>query len=155
MGFLDSRGAFVLGTLTRGQRECYFQPCAEMGDSMPTISKTRFVIAVPDLISSAAFYRDVLGFTIDQVSDTGWLFYTSGDCIIMAGECPDAIPPRKLGDHSYFAYLQIDEIDSFYASVLASGAEICEAIRDEPWGMREFGLVTVDGHRIMFAAPKS
>ncbi len=72
----------------------------------------------------------------------------------MAGQCPDAIPPRKLGDHSYFAYLQIDEIDAFYASVLASGAEIGKTIRDEPWGMREFGLVTVDGHRIMFAAPR-
>ena len=122
---------------------------------MPAVSKTSFVIAVPDLKSSAAFYRDVLGFTVHTISDPGWLFYTSGDCTIMAGHCPDAIPPRKLGDHSYFAYLQIDEIDSFYASVLAAGAEIVKTIRDEPWGMREFGLVTVDGHRIMFAAPKA
>jgi len=121
---------------------------------MPTISKTRFVIAVPDLKSSAAFYRDVLGFTVHTISDSGWLFYTQGDCTIMAGHCPDAIPPGKLGDHSYFAYLQIDEIDSFYASVLASGAAIGKTIRDEPWGMREFGLVTADGHRIMFAAPR-
>jgi uncharacterized glyoxalase superfamily protein PhnB len=73
----------------------------------------------------------------------------------MAAECPEAIPPHKLGDHSYFAYMQINEIDSFYASALASGAEICKTIRDEPWGMREFGLVTVDGHRIRFATPKS
>jgi hypothetical protein len=50
--------------------------------------------------------------------------------------------------------LQIDEIDSFYASVLASRVEIAKTIRDEPWHMREFGLVTIDGHRIMFAAPK-
>jgi len=35
----------------------------------------------------------------------------------MAGQCPDSIP-RKLGDYSYFTYLQIDEIDSFCASVL-------------------------------------
>ena len=73
----------------------------------------------------------------------------------MAGQCPDAIPPSKLGDHSYFAYLQIDEIDRFYESVVASGTKICKTIRDEPWGMREFGLVTADGHRIMFAATKS
>jgi predicted enzyme related to lactoylglutathione lyase len=119
---------------------------------MATISKTRFVIAVPDLQLSAAFYRNVLGFAIHTISDPGWLLYTSGDCTIMAGECPDAISPRKLGDHSYFAYLQIDEIDSFYASVVASGAEIRKTIRDEPWGMREFGLATVDGHRIMFAS---
>ena len=121
---------------------------------MPTIAKTSFVIAVPDLKSSAAFYQDVLGFVVHTISNPGWLFYTSGDCTIMAGECPDAIPPRKLGDHAYFAYLQIDEIDSFYESVLAAGAEICKRLRDEPWGMREFGLVTIDGHRIMFAAPQ-
>ena len=120
---------------------------------MAKISKTSFVIAVPDLKSSAAFYRDVLGFTVHAVSDPGWLFYKSGDCTIMAGQCPDAIPPSKLGDHSYFAYLQIDDIDSFYKSVLAAGTEICKTIRDEPWGMREFGLVTSDGHRIMFASP--
>ena len=121
---------------------------------VPNISKTRFVIAVPDLKSSSSFYRDVLGFTIHSIADPGWLFYMSGECTIMAGECPSAIPPQKLGDHSYFAYLQIDEIDAIYASVLSSGAKICKAIRDEPWGMREFGLVTVDGHRIMFAAPR-
>jgi len=73
----------------------------------------------------------------------------------MAGECPSAIPPQKLGDHSYFTYLQIDEIDSFYASVLSSDAKVCKTIRNERWGMREFGLITVDGHRIMFAAPQA
>jgi hypothetical protein len=26
------------------------------------------------------------------------------------------------------------------------------ALRDEPWGMREFGIRTVDGHRIMCGA---
>ncbi len=121
---------------------------------MPTISRTRFVIAVPDLKTSSAFYRDVLGFAIHQIPDPGWLFYTLGNCTIMAGECRDAIPPRKLGDHSYFAYLEVDEIDAFYNSVVAAGAEIGKKLRDEPWGMREFGLVTVDGHRIMFGAQK-
>ncbi len=121
---------------------------------MPNISATRFVIAVPDLKVSAAFYRDILGFTVHTIPDPGWLFYTSGECTIMAGQCPDAIPPRELGDHSYFAYLQIDEIDTFYDSVVASGVKICKAIRNEPWGMREFGLVTADGHRIMFGAKK-
>lgn len=120
---------------------------------MPKISNPRFVIAVPDLKSSSAFYRDVLGFTIHAIPDPGFLFYTSGDCTIFAGQCPDAIPPSQLGDHAYFAYLQVDEIDLYYESVRAAGAKICKTIRNEPWGMREFGLVTADGHRIMFAAP--
>ena len=90
---------------------------------MPTISKASFVIAVPDLKTSAAFYRDVLGFTIHTIPDPGWLFYTSGNCTIMAGECKDAIPPSQLGDHSYFAYLEVDDIDSFHQAVVAAGLD--------------------------------
>ncbi|EDY16224.1 Glyoxalase/bleomycin resistance protein/dioxygenase [Chthoniobacter flavus Ellin428] len=117
---------------------------------MAEVTKSSFVIAVPDLQKSSAFYRDVLGFTIHSISDPGWLFYRSGDCTIMAGECRDAIPPSQLGDHSYFAYLQVADVDAFYESVRAAGTKICKTIRDEPWQMREFGLVTADGHRIMF-----
>jgi predicted enzyme related to lactoylglutathione lyase len=119
---------------------------------MPKITKAHFVIAVPDLKLSSAFYRDVLGFTIHQIPHAGWLFYTCEDCKIMAGECPDAIHPSRLGDHSYYAYLQVENIDDYYAGVCAAGAKISKKIRDEPWGMREFGVVTVDGHRIMFGS---
>jgi catechol 2,3-dioxygenase-like lactoylglutathione lyase family enzyme len=120
---------------------------------MHTITRSRFVIAVPDLKTSSAFYRDVLGFTIQSIPDPGWLFYTCGECVIMAGECPGAMHPSDLGYHSYFAWLQIDDIDSYYESVRGLGAQICRTIRDEPWGMREFGVVTADGHRIMFGSP--
>lgn len=120
---------------------------------MTQISQSRFVIAVPDLQKSAAFYRDVLGFTIHTIPDPGWLFYRSGNCTIMAGECPDAIPPADLGDHAYFAYLQVEDIDTLHDAVRRAGALICKPLRDEPWQMREFGLVTADGHRIMLAAP--
>lgn len=122
---------------------------------MPEITKTSFVIAVPDLQKSAAFYRDVLGFTIHSIPDPGWLFYRSGNCSIMAGECPDAIPPAQLGEHAYFAYLEVEDIDSLHDSVCRAGVQICKSLRDEPWQMREFGLMTADGHKIMLAAPVS
>lgn len=120
---------------------------------MPTVSKTRFVIAVPDLKVSSAFYRDVLGFAIHPLPDLRFLIYTCGACTIFAGECPGEISPFQLGDHSYFAYLEIAGIDAFYESVQAASAQICKPLRDEPWGMREFGVVTADGHRIMYASP--
>lgn len=117
------------------------------------VTRTRFVIAVLNLRASAAFYRDVLGFKIVEIDDSGWLFYQRDDCLIMAGECPEAIPPAETGFHSYFAYLQITDIDAYHAGVVAAGAQLCKPLRDEPWGMREFGLVTGDGHRIMFGSP--
>lgn len=113
------------------------------------ITHAYHVLAVPDLAVSSAFYRDVLGFEIREMGDPGWLLYVKGACRIMAGHCPDAIPPRELGDHSYFAYLVDDDVDSVHARVVDAGAERIKPLRDEPWGMREFGLRTADGHRIM------
>jgi hypothetical protein len=34
--------------------------------------------------------------------------------------------------------------------VTAKGATLIKPLRDEPWRMREFGIRTIDGHRIMF-----
>ena len=118
------------------------------------IKRMMFVLAVPDLRASAAYYRDVLGFTIHEIGDPGWRFFELDTCTIMAGECPDALPARSLGDHSYFAYLVLDDVDAYYAKVCAAGAELIKALRDEPWGMREFGVRTADGHRIMFGADR-
>ena len=114
--------------------------------------RPRYVIAVPDLARSARFYGDVLGFEVREVGDPGWRFFVRDGCTIMAGECPDALPPADLGDHSYFAYLEVDGIDRWHDELLARGVELIKPLRDEPWGMREFGIRTVDGHRIMFGA---
>ena len=114
------------------------------------IMKTRYVIAVPALGKSAAFYRDVLGFTIHEIGDPGWRFFVKDACCIMAGECPDAMPATELGDHSYFAYIDVDDIDAYFDAVKEAGAEILKEPRSEPWGMREFAIRTADGHRIMF-----
>jgi len=118
------------------------------------ISAVRHVIAVPNLAASLEFYRDVLGFRIIEIGDPGWRFYELGEAIIMAGECADAIAPGDLGDHSYFAYFEVDAIDDYFAAVKAAGADIIKPLRDEPWSMREFAIRTIDGHRIMFGSEK-
>lgn len=117
------------------------------------IRHSRYVIAVPDLARSADYYRDVLGFAVREVGDPGWRFFERDACFIMAGECPDALPPAELGDHSYFAYLEVDDIDALHDAFAARGATLIKPLRDEPWGMREFGIRTVDGHRIMIGQP--
>lgn len=115
-----------------------------------TLARPRYVIAVHDLARSAAWYRDVLGFEIHEVGDPGWRWFQRDACVILAGECPDALTPADTGDHAYFAYVDVDGIDAFHAGVLARGADTIKPLRDEPWGMREFGIRTIDGHRMMF-----
>lgn len=116
-----------------------------------TVRETMFVIAVPDLTASGAFYRDVLGFEVHEMGDAGWRMFVNGSCRIMAGECPDAAPASTLGDHSYFAYLVVDDVDRYHTRAVARGVEVLKPLRDEPWKMREFALRTLDGHRIMVA----
>jgi catechol 2,3-dioxygenase-like lactoylglutathione lyase family enzyme len=41
---------------------------------MAAFTKIRFVLAVPNLQTSADFYRKVLGFTVRKVGDPGGLF---------------------------------------------------------------------------------
>jgi len=112
------------------------------------------VIAVHDLEQSARYYRDVLGFEIREIGDPGWRFFVRDGCFIMAGECSDAIAPADLGDHSWFAYVEVDDIDRFHDEVVAKGAVLVKTLRSEPWGMREFGIRTGDGYRIMFGSPE-
>ncbi|MGD1899700.1 MAG: VOC family protein [Phormidesmis sp.] len=113
------------------------------------IQRSLFVLAVPDLEISSDFYRKVLGFSIQEIGDPGWRMYVRDNCRIMAGHCPDAIPALELGDHSYFEYFVVNDVDAEYQNVLSHDVEIIKPLRSEPWGMREFGLRTVDGHRIM------
>lgn len=95
----------------------------------------------------------MLGFEVHEIGDPGWRFFPRGQCFIMAGECPDQLPPSELGDHSWFAYIEIDGIDRFHDEVVERGAEVISPLEDQPWGMREFGIRTGDGHRIKFGSP--
>ena len=115
---------------------------------MPAILQNHHVLAVPDRRATAEFFVRVLGFEV-VMEPPGWIFVARDSCMIMLGECPDAIPPAELGDHGYFAYLRVDDADASLAHAIAAGARPNAPIADKPWGMREFGIRTPDGHRIM------
>lgn len=116
---------------------------------MKNIVEPRHVLAVKNLGVSKNYYMDVLGFdVIDQ--HPGWLFLSRDSFVVMLGECKDAVPANEIGDHSYVAYLIVKDGNSLYEEYKLNGVEFIKPIRDEEWGMREFGITTIDGHRMMF-----
>ena len=115
---------------------------------MARIVHSRCVLAVRDLKISTRYYTDVLGFTKDPIDADGWSFLTRDNFRVMLGECPDERPAGELGDHSYFVYWNVDDVDQFYREIAARGALLTSEPADKPWGLREFGLRTPDGHRI-------
>jgi catechol 2,3-dioxygenase-like lactoylglutathione lyase family enzyme len=115
---------------------------------MATILQNHYVLAVHNVSASAKFYVDVLGFAV-HLEPPGWVFVKKDNCMIMLGECPDDMHPSELGCHNYFAYLRVDDADAYFAELSAKKADFISTIADKPWGMREFGVRSPDGHRIM------
>ena len=116
---------------------------------MPEILMSTFVLAVNDLETSRKFYMQKLGFAED-LSVGGWSFLSRGACRLRLGHCPDATPISKARDHSWFAYLHVRDAAGLYGEAVGNGVEIWHELADKPWGMREFAIVTPDGHRIVF-----
>jgi uncharacterized glyoxalase superfamily protein PhnB len=116
---------------------------------MTDITDVRFTLAVPNLARSTDYYTSVLGLEIDFTAP-GWSFLSRGSFRVMLGECTDAMPAAALGDHSWYGYVTVSDAAALFEEYRAAGAEFTQTLSDKPWGMREFGIRTVDGHRIMF-----
>jgi uncharacterized glyoxalase superfamily protein PhnB len=116
---------------------------------MSEITKARFVLAVLDLKRSTDYYTSKLGLAIDFEAP-GWSFLSRGSFRVMLGECSDAIPPAELGDHSYYGYITVEDVDALCGEYQARGVQFTQQLASKPWGMREFGVLTIDGHRVMF-----
>lgn len=77
------------------------------------IGGSRYVLAVKNLDKSIEFYTNFLGFRL-LWKDDGWGFVVRDSCQIMLGECPDDVAAFETGCHSYFAYLEVENIEILY-----------------------------------------
>lgn len=113
------------------------------------IVHTRHVLAVKDLETEAGYYIDKLGFDRDFTAP-GWEFLSFGEFKVMLGECADELSAEETGNHSWFAHALVENVDEVYQELIDRGAKILSPIANEPWGIRDFSVVTPDGHRIVF-----
>lgn len=113
------------------------------------VVRTQHVLAVKDLAAAEAYFIDKLGFSIRFKVD-GWSFLQLSEFYLMLGHCADEVSARETGDHSYFAYVNCEGIDELYRDYQSRGVQFTQSLANKPWGMREFGVVTPEGHRIMF-----
>ena len=111
------------------------------------VVRTRHVLAVKDLDVEASYYKDKLGFELDFTAP-GWEFLSFGNFKVMLGECADEMTAEATGNHSWYAHVIVENVDEVYEELIERGAQIRSTIEDKPWGVREFSVVTPDGHRI-------
>ena len=115
----------------------------------PKISPWAFVLAVPDLERSAAYYREILGFGVLWEEASEWRLVERDGVRVMLGHCPKDMQPSELGSHNWFGYLEVDDVGALHDEIAGRGA-VCSPPKDTHYGMREIVVTTVDGHRIVF-----
>ncbi len=116
-----------------------------------TLTPHAYVLATHDLAAATRYFVDVLGFEKDWSDADRWQSVRRGDVRINIGACPDALPVAALGDHNYFGFFSIDDVDALHREFVERSAIIRAAPADRPWGWREMAVTTPEGHRMMFA----
>jgi predicted enzyme related to lactoylglutathione lyase len=100
------------------------------------------VLHVPDVVGTAAFYRDVLGFTWDFGDDTYAVVWRDNSAVHFV---KDAATPR--GIH---LFQWVKDVDAYYREIVDRGAKVGHEPTDQPYGIREFGLSDINGMGIVF-----
>lgn len=112
----------------------------------------RLELFVDDVAASTRFYTEVLGFSVMQNKDDGYVALRRGDALISLNRrqvlSPDAPHYRAaavapgLGTE---IVIEVSDVDAQYRQILDAGWPIAEGLQDRPWGLGDFRVVDPDG----------
>src|SRR3954467_7279270 len=136
-----------------------------MADTNAPAPKPRWRIApyfiVDDVVATANFYRDKLGFEYERFwgEPPCFAMVRRNGAIIMLKQLPTpgfmrhnqlSDEDKENGDFVWDAYLWIDDADALYAKCQANGVKIVRPICDQEYSMREFDIEDCNGFRLCF-----
>ena len=126
------------------------------------ISEIQPVLLVNDMNETLAYYKK-LGFKIDwtwpQEGEPNHASVSLGfeggeehshDHVHIQLSSSDQTPVSTSG---WLSFQVSSDIDSLYRHFRKVGAEIVSELTDQPWGMREFDIKEINGHRFRFGKP--
>jgi uncharacterized glyoxalase superfamily protein PhnB len=113
------------------------------------------ILLVKDVVASANYYRDKIGFTYDR-------FWGEPPCFcilnrdgfhLMLSQVEDSkyiVPHYKAVEKMWNVYFWVNDANRLYEELKESGANIDYDLCDQPYGCREFGIQDLDGYDIAF-----
>ncbi len=110
-------------------------------------------LTVRDLTASLAWYRDVLGFAVDQTHEReGRIIAASiraGDVRLLLGQDNGAKGwDRAKGEGFSLQITTSQDIDEVAAGIKARGGTLASEPMDMPWGARAFRVEDPDGFKL-------
>ena len=122
---------------------------------MPKITASAPVLLVRDVVASANYFRDAVGFAYDRFFGLppNFCICRRDGHYLMLAQVDDASqikPFWKIRDKTWNAYFWVDDADALYAQMKAAGAKMDYGPCTQPYGVREFGIQDLDEHDIAF-----
>lgn len=114
---------------------------------------------VDDLGKSLAFYRDVLGFAVEQTWDEGGkvmgVSLRAGGVSFMIGQDDWKKGRNRSKGEGFRMFCMTDKsVDTLAKAIEARGGKLDQGPRDQPWGVRDISLTDPDGFKITIAVAK-
>jgi len=128
---------------------------AKPAPSAPEIKCAKPVLFVTNVETSAAYFRDKLGFAIDFLHGQP-PFYGAvsrgGACLHLRGVHEPVFKERIREEEQLLAaFLEVANVKGLFAECKAAGASFVHPLRKEPWGGSAFTVRDPDGNAICFA----
>ena len=110
------------------------------------------ILRVKDARISARFYKEALGFEIDWEHR-----FADGFPLYLQISRPPLLLhlSEHQGDGTSAAefFVRVPDVDAVYKAMLERGIEPATEPTNQQWGIRDFGVVDPDGHRITLGTP--
>ena len=100
------------------------------------------VLHVPDVVATATFYRDALGFTSDFGDETYAVVWRDNSAIHFVRD--------EGGPRGVHLFQWVKDVDAYFREILARGAEVAMEPTNQPYGIRELGVRDINGVGIVF-----
>jgi glyoxylase I family protein len=125
------------------------------------------LIAVYDVPTSVAFYRDIIGFEVLQTSkpftsakdDFGWCYLRLNSVTLMLNNAyennirPPRPDPTRIAAHTDVClYIDCPDVDAAYAHLRAHGTDATEP-KVAYYGLRQTYVTDPDGYKLCFQWP--
>ncbi|NNF15953.1 MAG: bleomycin resistance protein [Gammaproteobacteria bacterium] len=113
------------------------------------------ILLVTDVIASANYYRDKVGFSYDRIwgDPPGFCILWRDNFHLMLSQVakPELIVPHHtVVSDMWNAYFWVNDADALFEELQKRGATIDYELCDKPYGCREFGIKDLDGYDIAF-----
>ncbi len=116
-------------------------------------------LTAKDLATSVAWYRDVVGFTVEQeyVRDGALraVALRAGDVRILLNQDDGGRGwDRVKGEGFSLSFTTPESIDNVANRIKARGGTLVTEPADMPWGVRMFRLLDLDGYKLSISSPR-